>query len=85
MSAPTNHSPERDALDGSAIFDMPFHSGEPADGGAVPFDIREQVRPPVYRKYVPNRTALGGNGPHTSKGDGFFITLPWVSILGVEE
>jgi hypothetical protein len=33
----------------------------------------------AYRKYVPNRTALGL--PMTAKGEGDWISLPYVSIL----
>lgn len=36
----------------------------------------------AYRKYVPNRTALG-SAPLTAKGEGVYVSLPFVSILGV--
>ncbi|WP_156394424.1 hypothetical protein [Mesorhizobium sp. Root172] len=37
----------------------------------------------AYRKYVPNRTALGI--PMTAKAEGGWITLPAVSILALSK
>ena len=48
----------------------------------IEFD-QDAYSQPVYRKFVPNRTALG-SGPLTPKGEGFWITLPMVSILRAE-
>ena len=33
----------------------------------------------AYRQWVPNRTALGSS-PLTAKGEGFYVSLPLVSI-----
>jgi hypothetical protein len=35
---------------------------------------------PAYRQFVPNRTALG-SAPMTEKGEGGYVSLPFVSIL----
>lgn len=46
--------------------------------GAGPFMTPSGFR--AYRKYVPNRTALGST-PMTAKGEGVYVSLPFVSIL----
>lgn len=61
----------------------PIFPDEPVDNLCITWRLTGQDVQDLgiiaYRKYVPNRTALGL--PLTAKGEGDWISLPWVSIL----